>query len=96
MILRVKPQYGYGWSDGFQTIDTPDIFEISSDQEYGSYIIYGLVISINHEFFGGVFEGSLRYSNDNSVYTCKVDMFNNEIDGSAIKKYIGYCEISRE
>ncbi|WP_303829692.1 hypothetical protein [Asticcacaulis taihuensis] len=93
MILRVKPDYGYGWSDGFQTIDTPDIFEISSDQEYGSDQIQGAVISPRHEFTGGNFEATLRYKNDLSTYNCKIEIFLND---KLSKIYTGYCQIIKE
>ena len=69
MRFHVTPIYGNGWTDGADTIFTPDSFDVQGEQS-GDCLV-GTVESSN-ALDGAQFRATPRHTTSDGVYNCEL------------------------
>ncbi|SIN94122.1 hypothetical protein SAMN02745824_2376 [Parasphingorhabdus marina DSM 22363] len=85
--VKVEPEYGFGWSDGHSTIETPSEFMCRlkcSDKK-----AFGTIISEKSQWFGKDVEVSPRHY----PWDGQVNIYIRDADGSA--EISGYAKIDK-
>src|SRR5437763_17038164 len=85
MLIKVTPIYGYGWTDGERTVETPGAFEVRGTQSDKKSLV-GSVEASNHEFDGARFSATARHTTRDGIYNCRVSK-------TAGQSSQGYCLI---
>lgn len=94
MRLEVRPIYGWGWTDGRITIETPSPFVIETEGIAGKEVA-GAVVSPEHDLAGYAFEASQRHTEADGHYNCSLEPPHSPLPDGKRASLAGYCIIDR-